>query len=135
MKNRKGLSVLIYLVVLALLFLWMTGVFGNLNSGIAYSEVVSLFEREQVVGFTVEGQQIRLELRNPYNGKTELVSHLADPELFRQEMGTLLQEQSASGVLEYYDFIPEAEFTAYDLIIPLLLVGGTLLFIWFLRSF
>ena len=132
MKNRKGLSVLIYLVVLALLFLWMTGVFGNLNSGIAYSEVVSLFEREQVVGFTVEGQQIRLELRNPYNGKTELVSHLADPELFRQEMGTLLQEQSASGVLEYYDFIPEAEFTAYDLIIPLLLVGGTLLFIWFL---
>lgn len=133
MKKRKSfVPVLIYMVILVTVLLWLSGVFGNSRSGIAYSQVVSLLKQEQVRGFTVNDEQITLELRTPYEGRTIVVGHLADPEQFRQEMGDLIARQYDSGVLEYYDFLPEKAASPYDWILPLLLVGAVLLLIWFL---
>ena len=132
MKKRRGIPLLVYLVVLAVLFYFVTGKMSFLNQDLPYSEVISLLEEEQVRSFTVSGQQIELTLRSPYDGKTAVTANLADPELFRQDVADLLREQTASGVLESYDFLPESESTAYDLVIPLLLVGATLLLVWFL---
>ncbi|MBQ7331171.1 MAG: ATP-dependent zinc metalloprotease FtsH [Oscillospiraceae bacterium] len=121
-----------YLVILALLFSWVFGLFDGGLDNLSYSEIVALFEDEQVKSFVVEEQTITLNLYNPYNEKTSLVCNLADPESFRLEMSELLKKQSQSGVLESYDFIPEEGFSVYDLILPLLIVGGVLLFIWML---
>ena len=132
MRKTSYISVLIYLVILALLFSWVFGLFDGGLDDLSYSEIVALFEDEQVKSFVVEEQTITLNLYNPYNEKTSLVCNLADPESFRLEMSELLKKQSQSGVLESYDFIPEEGFSVYDLILPLLIVGGVLLFIWML---
>ena len=132
MRKRRIFPVLLYIVGLVLLFSWVSGLFLSDNDGLSYSQVVDLFHREQVKSFVVQDQKIYLELRNPYNGQTELVCNLANVESFHQEMQALLQKQTEEGILESYDFRPESKFSPYDLILPLLIVGGILLFLWFL---
>ena len=132
MKNRRIFVVIIYLVILVLAFSWMTGLFDSLNGGLTDSEVMSLFEKEQVSSFIVKDKVIYLKLREPYQGKSEVSADLADPDGFRTQMWDTLQEQTASGVLESYRFVPEEETSPYDYIVPLLLVGAVLIFIWIL---
>ena len=130
MKNRKNFSLLIYVAALCLLFSWASGLLNIGGSDVSYSDIVELFETEQVKSFTVSGKTIRLELHTPYNGETELRESLADPESFRAEMNALFREQKEKGILESYDFIPEAEPSAFDLVMPLLTVGVILLLVW-----
>ena len=130
MKNRKILPVLIYLSILFMILSWLMNAFGSGNTNLPYSKVVELLRDEQVKSFVVEDQSIELKLHAPYNGKTTVTAPLADPEGFRQEMAVLLDEQVASGVLESYDFLPAGSKTAYDLILPLLIVGVVLLILW-----
>ena len=133
MKNqRKNFFPLIYLLGLVLVLSWAMGNFGQKSNAIAYSNLVKLFQREQVSQFLVKGNEITLLLRQPYDGKTALRSGLADPEIFREQMQPLFDEQTASGVLEAYDFVADKRYTPYDFILPLLVAGGVLLLAWFL---
>ena len=131
MKNRsRFIPLLVYLVILALIFSWANSLFSDSMNSLAYSQVVELFQNEQVKRFVVEEDAITLYLRSPYNGETTITTALADPESFRLEMNDLLKEQLASGVLESYHFVPDKGFSPYQLILPLLIVGLVLLFIW-----
>jgi len=132
LKKRRILPIVIYAVVLFLLFSWVANLFGNNAADIPLSQIKQLFLDEQVKSFTVDGQLIYLQLHNPYNGKNELICNLADPELFRQEMAILLDQQQNAGILESYDFIPQEGIVPFDWVMPLLIVGGILLFIWFI---
>ena len=132
MKKRSVFSLILYLGILALVLSFVLGLFGNLGDGLTHSQIVELFEKEQVKSFVVADQEISLTLHNPYNGEYKLTSDLADPELFRQEMWALIQAQSQAGILESYDFRPVEGFSPYDLILPLLIVGAVLLLVWFL---
>ena len=132
MKKRSFMSVLLYLAGLALLLGWVLSIFGSGVDNLSYSQVVDLFRQEQVKSFVVQDQTIYMELHNPYDGKKDLTCNLANPESFRMEMQELLQDQAESGVLESYDFLPEEKFSPYELILPLLIVGAILLFIWFI---
>ena len=130
MKKRNSFPVLIYLAVLVLVFVLLMSLFSESTDGLTYSQIVDLFRQEQVESFTVEGQTIYLKLYNPYNGERTLTCTLADAELFRQEMWDTFTQQQESGVLKSYDFLPEAKASAFDLVLPLLIVGCTLLLIW-----
>ena len=132
MKKRSIIPILIYIVVLSLLFSWMTGSFGGATDDLSYSQIVQLFRQEQVKSFTVEDQTICLVLHQAYNGKTKLICPLADADSFRLEMQQLFQEQTDKGILESYDFKPDAGFSPYDLVLPLLIVGAILLLLWVL---
>ena len=120
----------VYVLVMVLFLSWAMGLFSQSSSGIPYSEVVELFRQEQVKSFEVKDDTITLNLHAPYNGKTTISTTLADPASFRQEMHELFLEQKDSGVLESYDFDPEKGVSPYDFILPLLIVGLILLFIW-----
>ena len=131
MKNRKQqIPLLIYLVALILLLSWAMGTISGRTDDLSYSDIVSLFENEQVKSFVVSQNVIELVLHNPIDGETELTEHLADPESFRLEMMDLLRDQQSRGILESYDFLPETKFSPFDLVMPLLLVGLVLLVIW-----
>ena len=130
MKNRKIISILLYVAIIALLLSWILGLFGDGTDGLTYSQVVDLFQQEQVRSFTVKGNVIYLTLRAPYRGKTSISAAMADADSFRQEMWELLQAQTKAGVLESYDFLPEKALSPYDFILPLLIVGLVLLIIW-----
>ena len=130
MNNRRMIPLVVYVAALVLVFSWVSSLAVPKTNAIAYSEVVELFRQEQVKSFTVKGNTITLELRTPYNGKTQIQTELAQPESFRQEMEELFKEQYASGVLTSYDFQPGKAFSAYDIVLPIILAGGVLLLLW-----
>ena len=130
MKNRKTIPLIVYLVVLAVAFTWISGIFTQSANTIPYSEVVSLFQKEQVKSFTVQGDAITLRLHTPYNGETTVSTALANPDLFREDMKQLYQEQADAGILLSYDFVSVETSSPYDLVLPLLIVGLVLLFVW-----
>ena len=130
MNNRRMIPLVVYVAALVLVFSWVSSLAVPKTNAIPYSEVVELLQQEQVKSFTVKGNTITLELRTPYNGKTQIQTELAQPESFRQEMEELLKEQYASGVLTSYDFQPGKAFSAYDIVLPMILAGGVLLLLW-----
>ena len=130
MNNRRMIPLVVYVAALVLVFSWVSSLAVPKTNAIPYSKVVELFRQEQVKSFTVKENTITLELRTPYNGKTQIQTELAQPESFRQEMEELFKEQYASGVLTSYDFQPGKAFSAYDIVLPIILAGGVLLLLW-----
>ena len=132
MNNRKNIPIVLYILLLALGISMLMGWFGPQNAGLPYSEIVSLFENQQVRSFQVQGQQIYLKLYKPYDGEVELITSLSDADNFRREMWDTIQTQAAAGVLESYDFLPVESVTPYDFIIPLAIAGLLVLLVWFI---
>ena len=130
MKRTRWIPLIVYVALMAAFLGWISNLFATTQDSLPYSTVVELFRKEQVRQFVVEDQTITMELNKPYNGQTTITAPLADPESFRQEMHDLLTEQTESGVLESYNFVPDRGFSPYTLILPLLVVGVVLLFIW-----
>ncbi len=134
MKKGRILPIIIYAVILILLFSWIMNLFGFGKDDLTYSQVVELFQKEQVKSFQVSGDEIYLVLHRSYNGKTELRAPLANAESFRQEMWTTIQEQSDSGVLESYHFIPEDKGSPFDYILPIVISGLILILVWMILA-
>ena len=129
-KNRRFIPLILYLALLVAVFTWASDLFSENLNQIPYSQVVSLFQKEQVKAFEVEDNVITLELYTPIDGQNVISTNLADPASFRSEMHELLNAQSESGVLEYYHFVPDEGFSPYSLILPLVLAGLVLLLAW-----
>ena len=129
MKNRKSSPFIIYIIAMCLIMTWVSGLFGDGTDGLTYSEVVSLFQNEQVKSFEVQDDIIALELHAAYNGKTSLTASIGDADQFREEMNALFLNQKAAGILETYHFYPESGIDPYDFILPIILAGGVLLLI------
>ena len=130
MKKTINVTPILFVAILAVVVGIIVGVFAGTGDNVPYSQLIQLFKNEQVKSFVVEENTISLELHSGYNGKTKLVTRLADPEGFRQDMWSLLQEQATSGVLESYDFIPAEGISPYEYIIPIVLAGLILIFVW-----
>ena len=129
-KQGRSIAPFIYLLVLLAVFSWALNALGPKTNTIPYSQLVELFQNEQVSQFWVEGNSITLVLRTPINGKNTITSGLADPEGFRSQMQSLFDRQTKSGVLTTYDFVADKTYTPYDFILPLLVAGGVLLLAW-----
>ena len=129
-KNRKAIPMIAYLFLLFAVFSWANNLFSDNLSQIPYSQVVEMFRQEQVKAFEIQDDVITMELHGTLNGENVVKANLAYPEHFLTEMSDLLAEQKASGVLEYYSLSPAEPFNPYDLILPLILAGLVLLFVW-----
>lgn len=130
MKRTRWIPLIVYAALLVAFLGWISNLFTTSQDTLPYSKVVELFNKEQVRQFVVEDQTITMQLNKPYNGQTTITAPLADPESFRQEMHETFAEQTASGVLESYNFVPDKGFSPYTLILPLLVVGLVILFVW-----
>ena len=132
MKKRRSFPIILYIAILALAFSLLFGIFGNGTDNVPYSTVVKLLENGQVKSFVVEGNRIALTLHTTYDGKSELICELADVASFRAEVQHILDAHTASGRLESYHFVPAQPWSAFELVLPLLIVGLVLLILWFL---
>ena len=130
MKRTRWIPLIVYAALLVAFLGWISNLFTTSQDTLPYSKVVELFNKEQVRQFVVQDQTITMQLNKPYNGQTTITAPLADPESFRQEMHETFAEQTASGVLEIYNFVPDKGFSPYTLILPLLVVGLVILFVW-----
>ena len=100
MKKIRFVPLIIYLLLLSLVFSFVLDIFRVPGYTIPYSGIVSMIESGNVKSFVVEDQTITLELREPLNDKTKVVSYLADPNGFRSQMWNTLQTQLADGTLK-----------------------------------
>ncbi len=132
MKNRSIIPIIIYAAILVLIFVWVMNIFGFGMDKLSYSQILELFENEQVKSFVVEEDTMELTLHEPYEGKSKLTVPLADAESFRQENSELLRRQHNEGVLESYDFMPDDQTSPFDYILPIVLSGMILIFVWVL---
>ena len=130
MKRTRWIPLIVYAALLVAFLGWISNLFTTSQDTLPYSKIVELFNKEQVRQFVVQDQTITMQLNKPYNGQTTITAPLADPESFRQEMHETFAEQTASGVLENYNFVPDKGFSPYTLILPLLVVGLVILFVW-----
>ena len=118
--------------MLFLLFSWISGAFGLGEDDLSYSQIVELFEAEQVKSFVIQDDQIQIELHTPIDGDSRLLCGLGDPEVFWQDLGELIHAQREAGILVSYDVLAADDTEPMDYVFPLLIVGGILLFVYFL---
>ena len=132
MKNRKIIPVLVYVVLLVILLSWLTDGFGLGKDGLSHTQILALFEEEQVKSFVIQGNLMEMQLHGSYNGKTELLCNLGQPELLVSQLEQLWAAQREAGILESYNFLAEKKTTPMSLVLPLLTAGGILLLFWFI---
>ena len=132
MKNRRMLPMLVYLLALVLLMSWASGGFGMRTTKLSHTQLIDLFETEQVKSFVIQGSKIELTLHGTYEGKEKILCELGDPEYFLAQTEELRAAQMESGILTGYNFLPEVPVTPMDYVVPLLIAGGILLLLWFL---
>ena len=130
MKQRKSLPLILYLVILGVIFSMLTGLFRSGGNSVPYSAVLQLFRQEQVKSFLLQGDRLSMDLHTAYNGKTSLSTTVGDPEAFLAEVEPLLEAQTASGILTVYDIVAGEARSAFDLVVPLILAGIVILFVW-----
>ncbi len=130
MKNRRSISLILYAVILILMFSWMLGVFSPKKKMLNYSQVLTLFQKEQVRSFVLEGESLTLELHTAVDGETVYGAVIADPEVFRLQMAELWEDQTEKGILLAYDFAPADGISPYDYILPIILAGLVLILVW-----
>ena len=129
MKKQKPFVIFLYLAILALILAWAMGLFSS-GSSVTDSQMMDLFKKGEVKSFVVKNDTITIQLHNPYKGETKVTGKLADADAFRAEMWELIQTQYEEGILESYDFLPGSKPSAFDFIIPLLIVGVVILLLW-----
>ena len=75
MKPSKSKNIFLYIAVLLLLFSLINWMLQALRpQGLAYSQVITLFQEERVRSFAVEDGILAMELWEPVDGPTQYVA-------------------------------------------------------------
>ena len=128
-RNRArdiGFYVLLLLILVAVIFtMSKDSEPGQLES---YSELVDLFQSEQVQSFTTEGNKIVLQIRtddpeNPEQKSYDLYSF----NVFYSDFNEMIMDQHQRGVLETYDYSEGFVVPWWASIVPyIILMGGAM---------
>ncbi len=120
---------------IAMLLLAMIAVFGTMLKGssaepLQYSDVLDLFENEQVESFVLEGTALTMQLHEELNGSKTASAVIADSTQFRADLDKLIDRQHADGILTTYHYKPVIV-PWYRSVLPYVLGGAILLLFWF----
>ncbi|MCD8088350.1 MAG: ATP-dependent zinc metalloprotease FtsH [Oscillospiraceae bacterium] len=104
-NNRRIRDIGFYALILVVLLATVYSLTSTSTTvTVTYSEVIDLFEDQQVESFVVSGDDLYLYLREPYEGVTEIVKTLRDVDQFNEDLGDTIKEQKAAGILTEYDY-------------------------------
>ena len=132
-KNRArgiGFYLLIGVIILAVIFYLTTPAE---QKEYTYSEIEELFRQEQVKSFCLEGDELTLNLYSPdSDGNTTIKKTLPNPTWFREDLGDLIEQQTASGVLTEYDYVKGWTAPWWMSILPYLITIVLFVGVWYL---
>lgn len=132
-KNRArgiGFYLLIGVIILAVIFYLTTPAE---QKEYTYSEIEELFRQEQVKSFCLEGDELTLNLYSPdSDGNTTIKKTLPSPTWFREDLGDLIEQQTASGVLTEYDYVKGWTAPWWMSILPYLITIVLFIGVWYL---
>ncbi len=101
---------------------------------ISYAEVVQLFRQEKVKSFSVSDTTLTLTLREELGGKTQIKKELYDFDLFYDDLGELIGQQKALGILEDYDISANHSPNYLAIFLPYVIAAAGLFAIWYFFS-
>ena len=121
---------LIGVIILAVVFYLTTPVE---QKEYTYSEIETLFREEKVKSFSLEGDELTLNLyAADSDGNTTIKKTLPNPSWFREDLGELIDAQTASGVLTEYDYVKGWTAPWWMSILPYLITVVLFIGVWYL---
>ena len=124
--RRPGMGLYFMAAILLLLAFYAFSGTGAATT-VTYSQVQDLFQTEQVKSFYVkDGTELYLNLQNG----TAVRNELSSVEVFREDLGDLIQEQKAQGILVDYDLAPVYTPPWWSEIILYVLLIGAVFLLW-----
>ena len=132
-QQPKTLQTILLVAVLALVLVVLSSSLLTQNgSRLAYSDVLDLFENERVESFVLQGDTLTLTLYGSDAAQAgTATAKIGDIETFHKDLDETIAAQSAAGVLKSYNYLPAAN-SIWKTVLPYLLVGIALLFVWFI---
>ena len=134
MKNSSVRSFFFYALLLVVFLVGLQYIAGNgVAPQVTYSEMVRLFEEEQVKTFSIKDDVVRMELANESNVRCPI----ADVTLFRDDLGDLVHDQQERGIISSYHYAPDSPPSWFSTWGPSLLTSGVMLlalYLLFLRQ-
>ena len=134
-QQPKTLRLLLLLFVLVLIFASVSSSFFGADraASLAYSDVLDLFEQEQVESFVLTGNSLSLHLREEKNGSKDVSVKLGDVETFHADLDETIAQQKASGTLKSYNYLPDTT-PWYRTVLPYIIGLGLILLLWFMLA-
>ena len=134
MKQASRFRGILLYVIVILLLLWSFSAFSGAHRQgyVSYSDMVGYFEQEQVRQFRVgDDDVVTMTLAD---GSVRYHA-LASLELFHADLGALIQEQSAAGVITYYEYQQKMELPQWALVVlPAVVSVVLVMVIWWLMA-
>lgn len=128
-STRNLLIFVLFCLALFYLFYSLTAR-GQPPEPVPYSTAVSLFEAEQVQSFYTKDDLLTMELKSPYDGRTEVTCELASTEYFREDLGDLIRSQKEAGILSEYDYQPDTQDSWILAALPYLALIAVMILLW-----
>jgi len=125
--NKKNRGIGIYIIVLLILIGTSAGVLNSTREKVyVYSDVVKMFEQEQVKNFSISGTDIALELQNEEIIRTTIPSI----DVFLYDVGDLIKEQRSAGIIESQSY-PEESGGILMMFLPYIIIMVVMFAFWF----
>ena len=122
MKKQPRYAIgILYALVLVLVFAAVSRLAKFPQSEtVPYSQVVKLFEDEQVKSFVIKDDVITLQLHRPYHDQTQVRAELVDLTVFYNDLNELVRDQSERGIIESYSYPPNTRPSVLAQMLPYL---------------
>lgn len=125
--NKKSRGFGLYIILLCILIGTSFVLFNqSLQEEIVYSDVVRLFEKEQVKTFSISGDTIAMQLQDDTVVKTNIPSL----DIFYFDLGDTIKEQRQNGIIIDQIF-PAQSGGIFTILLPYIVIIGLFLLFWF----
>ena len=135
MKNSFKIAIF-YIVLIGVLIVATASLWNSVpTESLLYSDVVDLFKNEQVREFKVDEDNtltmlVRVTMQDGTEGEATLTYKLSDIDMFREDLGELIESQHASGVITAYDYPPPYEIPWWVSLLPYVIVIVLFVAMW-----
>ncbi|MDD6799007.1 MAG: ATP-dependent zinc metalloprotease FtsH [Firmicutes bacterium] len=128
MKKSNYKVLIFYIALIAVILIATTAMFRNLNtSSVVYSDLVELFENEQVKSFKVDDNNV-VTIITQDNKSIEY--KLRDFSVFYYDFADIIKQQKADGIIEKYDYVPAYEAPWWIGLIPYAIIIILFVVLW-----
>ena len=125
-----GALLLTVILVLVLVIAGSSLLKGSASEPLQYSDVLDLFENEQVESFVLQGTSLTMQLHEEKNGSKTASAVIADPSQFHADLDPIIEQQYADGTLTVYNY-KVAQTPWLREALPYILGGILLIVVWF----
>ena len=133
MKRQNPIGTIIYIGIMLLFLLVLSGVFeGTPGEAVSYATVLDLFENGDVRQFSLSADgQLTMELYGAQEN-TVTTAKIGDVDQFHADLDGVIAQYAADGTLVDYDYPPAEDRLDLAVILPYILLAVVLVFVLFM---